>query len=223
VGCLGKVGPLLDEATALRIPVSEYKIRNLYNVGSLRARLNLRRYLNENSIHVVHTYGFYSNLFAIPAARLAGVPVVIASIRDCGESLTPAQKQTQKMCCMLADCILVNADAVRQWLLSCGYPDSRIRVVRNGIDSEFRRPATSLRRELGLSGDTPLVAVLARLNPLKGLEYFLEAAAVVSSRFPRARFLIIGGPDQKNDVKYREQLEALAANLGLSRRAIFMG
>src|SRR5438045_3912257 len=42
VGCLGKVGPLLDEATALRIPVSEYKIRNLYNVGSLRARLNLR-------------------------------------------------------------------------------------------------------------------------------------------------------------------------------------
>lgn len=226
MGCLGKVGPFLEEATSLGIPVSEYKINSLFNWASLKARLRLAQYLRANSVEVLHSYGFYSNMFAIPAARMAGVPVIVAAIRDCGETLTSAQKQAQKMCCRMADCILVNADGVRKWLHDCDYPAEKIQVIRNGIipaGSQIRRPTGKLRQEFSIGPNTPLVAVLSRLNAMKGLEYFLEAVTVVSRRFPNARFMIIGGPDQKNDLNYKADIESYANSLGLSRQVIFTG
>jgi len=226
MGCLGKVGPLLQEVTSRGIPVSEYKTKNLYNLGAMAARLRFAGYLRQHSIELVHSYGFYSNVFAIPAARFARVPVVIASIRDCGEALSATQKRVQKMFCRMADCILANAEGVRTWLLGQGYPAGKIQVIRNGIarsGSADGQRAGKLRRELGLAADTPLVAVLSRLNPMKGIEYFLEAAVPVSRRFPAVRFLIIGGGSYTGDGSYKAEIERLAVSLGLDQRVIFTG
>lgn len=225
-GCFGKVGPFLEEVNSLGVPISEYKTGSLYSLGSMRARLRFAGYLRKHSIDIVHSYGFYSNVFAIPAARLSRVPVVIASIRDCGETLTPMQKRVQRMFCQTADCILANAEGVRSWLISEGYPAAKIEVIRNGIalaPAAEVSPVGGLREELGLPADTPLVAVLSRLNPMKGIEYFLDAAAAVSKRFPTVRFLIIGGGSYRADGSYRTQIEKYAADLGLGGRAIFTG
>lgn len=226
MGCLGKVGPLLEEVTSRGIPVSEYKTKNLYNLRSMSSRLRFARYLRQHSIELVHSYGFYSNVFAIPAARFARVPVVIASIRDCGEALSARQKLVQRIFCQTADCILANAEGVRTWLLGQGYPAGKIQVIRNGIarsGSVDGQPTGKLRRELGLAADTPLVAVLSRLNAMKGIEYFLEAAVPVSRRFPAVRFLIIGGGTYTGDSTYKSEIEKLAVSLGLEHRVIFTG
>jgi glycosyltransferase involved in cell wall biosynthesis len=226
MGCHGKVGALLEEATSRGIPVEEYAIKSLYNLGAMYARLRLARYLREHAIEIVHSYGFYSNLFAIPAARLAGAPVVIASIRDCGEALTPAQRRAQRMFCRMADCVLANAEGVRRWLVSEGYPVRKIQVIRNGIV----RPMTvaveersKLRQELGLAPNTRLIAVCSRLTPMKGIEHFLDAASVVGRRRPDVRFLIIGGPSHIGNGGYKSELERYAASLGLEKRVIFTG
>jgi glycosyltransferase involved in cell wall biosynthesis len=216
MACNGKVGELLAEATALGVPVTEYPIQSLYNFGSLQARLHLARYLRGQSIEMVHSYGFYSNLFAIPAARLAGVPVVVASIRDCGETLTPWQKRVQKMFCRMADCILANAEGVRRWLIREGYPARKIQVIRNGIVGPAPTAGARrgwLRQELGLS----------RLNRMKGLEYFLDAASLVAPLQPDVRFLIVGGNGHRTDGTYQGELERYAASLGIDNRVIFTG
>ncbi len=223
---LDKVGPLLEEVTSSGIPVSEYKTKNLYNLGAMNARLRFARYLRRHAIEIVHSYGFYSNVFAIPAARFARVPVVIASIRDCGEALTTAQNRVQRMFCRMADCILTNAEGVRTWLVDQGYPAGKIQVIRNGIvrsRSADGPPAGKLRRELGLAADTPLVAVLSRLNAMKGIEYFLEAAVAVSRRFPAVRFLVIGGANYTGGGGYKMEIEKYAADLGLGSHVIFTG
>jgi glycosyltransferase involved in cell wall biosynthesis len=226
MACNGKVGELLEEVNALGVPVTEYPIQSLYNIGSVQARLRLARYLRERSIEMVHSYGFYSNLFAIPAARLAGVPVVVASIRDCGETLTPLQKRVQKMFCRMADCILANAEGVRRWLIREGYPARKIQVIRNGIVGPA--PVANarrgwLRQELGLSPDARLIAVCSRLNRMKGLEYFLDAAAVLAPLQPDVRFLIVGGNGHRTDGTYQGELERYAASRGLEDRVIFTG
>jgi glycosyltransferase involved in cell wall biosynthesis len=226
MGCNGKVGELLGEATALGIPVNEYAIDSLYNVGSLKARFRLARYFREQSIEIAHSYGFYSNLFAIPAARLARVPVVIASIRDCGETLTPMQKRAQRMFCSMADCILANAEGVRRWLIREGYPASKIQVIRNGIVGPAAAIAGGgswLRQEFGLAPDARLIAVCSRLNPMKGLEYFLDAAAVVAQTHADVHFMIVGGNGHRSDGTYQGELEQYAASRGLGNRVIFTG
>jgi glycosyltransferase involved in cell wall biosynthesis len=174
----------------------------------------------------VHTYNFYPNVFAIPAARLAGTPVVIASIRDTGPYLTPLQRRAQRTACRLAHHVLVNAGAVKRWLVDEGYRAEGITVIRNGLDLNRFGPHGadgSLHRELGFPERAPLVGMLARLEHKKGFEDFLDAAARVAASREDVRFLVIGDNGLANRREYRRQLEARAARLGLGRRVVFMG
>jgi glycosyltransferase involved in cell wall biosynthesis len=232
VACLKRSGLFLKEIEALRIPIAEYKIHKLYNLNAFRQQLRFARNITRSGINIVHAYNFYANVFAIPAARLAGVPVIVASIRNNGDLCTPMQRRVQKFICRLAECILTNSEAIRQSLIAEGYNPEKITVIRNGIDlSRFgRQPnGSSLRREFGVPSHAPVVAMLSRFCPLKGIEYFLEAAAIVAGRFSEARFLLVGDrPIQKDgaivgDVAYRRELESYAARLGLGRRAFFTG
>jgi glycosyltransferase involved in cell wall biosynthesis len=52
---------------------------------------------------------------------------------------------------------------------------------------------------------------------MKGIEYFLDAAAIVASRFPDVRFLIVG------DGANRSQLQERSQKLGLDQRVVFTG
>ena len=231
-GCLRQWGELLGDATEPGISVAEYRITNLYNARAVRERLRLAQDLKRARIEVVHTYNFYGNVFAIPAARLAGVPVLVASIRGLDVDLSPLKRRAQRLVCRLAHRIVVNAEAVRQNLIADGYDPGKIVVIRNGIDlSRFRslRGDGRLRQQLGLPPRAPLVATFARLIPLKGLEYFLEAAALVSQRVADARFLVVGDYLAKqngeivSDGTYRKELVRYAARLGLDGRVTFTG
>jgi glycosyltransferase involved in cell wall biosynthesis len=175
-------------------------------------------------IQIVHAYNFYGNVFAIPPARIVA-PVVIASIRDCAPYLTPMQKRVQRYVCQFADRILVNADAVKDWLINDGYDPSKITNIPNGVDLTRFDAAPEperLRREFGLAERTPLVAVVSRLTRLKGLEHFLEAAAAIKTRVPQARFLVVGETSPM-DRAYLDELKQHAERLGVADRVIFAG
>jgi glycosyltransferase involved in cell wall biosynthesis len=232
MACLRRLGDLLKEIEASRRPLVEYPINSLYNHNALIKQLQFAKYIKQNRIHIVHTYGFYPNVFAILAARLAGAPVIVASIRDTGDMWTPMQRRVQKFVCRLADQILVNAEAVKRWLIAEGYAQEKITVIKNGIDiSRFvgKDSGSQLRQELGLPPRAPLIAVFARLNQIKGVEYFLEAAAIIAGRCPEVRFLVVGSGSiprdgaALEDVVYRRELESYTVRLGLEGRVVFTG
>ena len=223
--CLRREGGYVAELDARRIPLREYRIRTFLSLDALAQQARLASDVRRSGAAIVHAYSFYGNVFAIPPATLAAAPVVIASIRDRGVYLTPAQQAVQRHVCRLADCVLVNAEAVKSWLLGQGYDPAKVVVIRNGVDLEsFRQPpdAGRVRRELGVPVSAPLVAVASRLTPLKGLEQFLEAAAVVARRFAEVRFVVIGetSPTERS---YLDVLTGLAGRLGIRDRVIFTG
>jgi glycosyltransferase involved in cell wall biosynthesis len=122
-----------------------------------------------------------------------------------------------------ADAIVVNSRAGRDYHVALGFPAERMCVIPNGIDIErFRFDAEGRRRvrsEWGVADDELLIGLVARLDPIKGHETFLQAAARFVREVPRARFACVGdGPPA-----YRDHLQALAAELGLSDRVILVG
>jgi L-malate glycosyltransferase len=222
--CLRRWGPFVQEITDRRIPLSEYNVRTFRSVSALRQQAKLARHITRQQVHIVHAYNFYGNVFAIPPARLVA-RVVIASIRDCAPYLTPMQRRVQRYACQLADCVLVNAMAVRDWLVREGYDESKIVVIRNGVDlSQFNGSTDSkrLRHELRLSGGTPLIVVVSRLARLKGLEDLIAAAAILKARKQDAQFLIVGetAPSQR---AYLDELKLLATRHGVADRVVFTG
>jgi glycosyltransferase involved in cell wall biosynthesis len=222
--CLRRWGGFVDELVARNIPLTEYPVPTFRSVAAVAQQARLTRHIVRRRVQIVHAYNFYGNVFATPPARLVA-PVVIASIRDRAPYLTRMQKRVQRYACHFADCILVNADAVKEWLIGDGYDGSKIAVIRNGVDLtrfDGLPPSSELRRELGLPDDTPVVGVISRLTRLKGLEHFLEAAAIVRSRMPRVRFLIVGETSPM-DRHYLGELQEYAARCGVDEEVIFTG
>ncbi len=229
-GCLSSQGDLLESVRAQGIEPVEYPIPSFYSREFVRQAWRFARDVRRARIDIVHAYSFYGNVFAIPAARLAGVPIVIASVRDQGVYLTPTQARVHRFACRLADCVLVNADAIKQGLVAQGVDPARIVVIHNGIDLEpFEQTESTaaIRQELGVPVGVPVVGVAGRLSRAKGLEDFVDAAALIHQAAPEARFLVVGGErvgvDPVPGHAYRDRLIERALRAGVHDRFIFTG
>ena len=223
--CLRRWGPFVEELHQLGIPLQEYQIATFRSVRAVTQQVRLARQISRGRIDIVHAYNFYGNVFAIPPARLMA-PVVIASIRDRSPYLTSMQRRVQRYACRFADRILVNAEAVKDWLTKEeGYDPANIVVIRNGVDlARFAAPPAGarLRRELGIAAEARLVILVSRLARLKGIEQFLQAAAALKARYLDVRFLIVGETSPP-DPAYLEQLHALSRSLGVADVVTFTG
>jgi L-malate glycosyltransferase len=232
--CMSRWGEMIQEIEDRQgIAVSEYPMDSLYELNAFRQQWRFAQALRRGHTQILHSYNFYANMFSLPAARLAGVPCIVASIRDMGIYLSPMKLQAQKLVCRLADRIVVNAGAIRDWLVEQGYPADKIVVIRNGADtSRFggRSDGAALRREFAIPPQVPLVVMLARLNPTKGIDCFFEAAAKIRERHLDVHFLAVGECYTRNaqseivvDSVYRRELQDRVASLGLADRVHFTG
>jgi len=87
-----------------------------------------------------------------------------------------------------------------------------IDLIYNGVDLsryDHQEACCTLPEEYGFEPGTPLVGVVARLEPEKGHATLLDAWPAVLERVPAARLLVVGEGSQ------REVLEAQARDLGL--------
>jgi L-malate glycosyltransferase len=223
--CLRRWGPFVAELTERKIPLTEYRVATFRSLNALVQQAKLAKYIRQHAVQIVHTYSFYGNVFAVPPGRFAA-PVVVASIRDRGPYLTEMQKRVQRHVCRFADCVLVNAEAVKTWLVGDGYDPSHIVVIPNGIDlTKFANTGDriAMRRSLGVGDGHRLVAVASRLSRLKGIEDFIEAAALVAARHHDVRFAIIGEPSPIKNREYLDELSAHATRLGIGDKVMFTG
>ena len=88
-------------------------------------------------------------------------------------------------------------------------------VIYAGVDTERFRPALdglALRREIGISAEAPLVAMVARFQPVKGHHRFQALARRVLAEKPDAHFIVAGDDvfGVSADERYRERIMASA-------------
>lgn len=85
-----------------------------------------------------------------------------------------------------------------------------------------RGSGDAVRRSLSPDGG-PIVGIVGRLQPWKGQEVFLRAAAQVLATRRDVRFAVIGGAILGWEGSYPDELERLGAELGISERVTFAG
>jgi len=204
--------------------IPEFPLASFYDANFLRQLRKCARFLKENKIDIVHTHDFYTNVFGILAARLARVPVKIASKRETGMMRSKLQKTIESRIFKFADAVTVNAEAVKNYLIAEGVAPEKIEVIYNGIDLKRLAPKETNRRkiceDLGLpTGESvKFITLVANLrHAVKNQAMFLRAAKKIAERFPDAHFVLAGEGDLKND------LERLAKDLGISQNAHFIG
>jgi len=186
----------------------------------LRLVLALFRLMRAERIDIVHTFLIGANLWGRLAAIAAGVPTVIASERNVDIWEEPMKRHLGRLLARVTQRIVANAEAVRDYLVARGLDPHRVVTIRNGVDpGRFETPLDvgALRRSLGVAPDDVLAAVVARLEPQKGHDTVIAAAAALKERWPRLRFLFVGGGSRE------AELPALVARHGLRDRVLFTG
>jgi L-malate glycosyltransferase len=200
VACVRAEGPLRARLEAVGLQPWSLGPTSFKSPGLAGAVLRLAGHLRRHAVRLVHCFDFYSNTVGVPAARLARTPVVIASQRDMGDLRSRGQQSLHSITLGLATHILVNSEAIAPRLTHTrAARHNRLGVVPNGVDLTRFGPGGCPPN----SSDLTTVATLANLRPEKGLGRLLEAAAIVTRRAPRARFVIWGDGPLRSDLEAR--------------------
>lgn len=183
----------------------------------------LRRLIRKHQIQIVHANGLI-NLQAPLAARLEGVRLVW-HLNDLSLPRWLCRLFLPALRCW-ADRIAVSSRAVlHHCFLEASFFQERIHVLYPPVDVVRFSPETkgySVRQELGIPRDSPVIGTVANISPNKGIEFFLEAAAIIRQRFPRAKFVIVGEL-LENRRSYWSSLFRRAQEFGLASDVIFTG
>ena len=221
---------LLDEINRLGLhDIPEFQLNSFYDLHAGRQVWRFAQYLKKHQIDVVHTHDFYSNIFGMAGATLAGVPVRIASRRE-SAARASSKRFVERGAYRAAHAVVANCEEVRQQLIREGVPARKVRTVYNGIDPARVQFAQKERKEilatLNLPEQARFVTILANMRAhvrhpepfcYKDHPTFLRAAQRVHEKVPDAAFIIAGEGELK------EATQELARSLGIAERTFFIG
>ena len=223
-GCSTLEGPLLESLQSSGIQVLEFNPRgSLYRPHGMLQIIRLTKYLVRNRFDVVQTHDLYSTLMAVPAAKMARVPVILSCRRDLSHWwwYTTRRRRILRNIQNRSTYIIANSDAVREFLVTKdGFDPKLIRVVPNGVEYErfANTPRDKQKSFPKMSLDTKLLAVIANMHfESKGHADLIHAAADIIKNFPNTKFVLIG------DGVERPKLEDMAVRMGLGDAIVFLG
>jgi glycosyltransferase involved in cell wall biosynthesis len=181
------------------------------------------RMVREENVSLIHAHLPGQNFCASLVGTLLRRPVVATyhgqiEVQRSNGWISALHLQTVRRA---ASAFVVVSDQMRRALENAGFSRDRVVRIYNGIEPKrFDGDAGgSLRRELGLSEEAPLIGMVANIRPPKGHEHFIRAARMVADRFPAARFVAAG----EHLAGLSDRLQALVAELKLQDRFFFLG
>jgi glycosyltransferase involved in cell wall biosynthesis len=184
-------------------------------------------FLKEFTPDILHSHRYKENVLAAMARSAAGKPALVRTQHGMPEPFAHGASLQHRVS-LLADrfvarrmtsrIIAVSSDMREQ--LARIYPAERITLIPNGIDADALASATTkaeARAQLGFAADVPLIGYCGRLEPIKRIDLFLDAAKLLKERLRDAKFVIAG------DGNERARLEQRAEALGLRESVMFLG
>ena len=226
-------GALADEAARHGITVIPTHIDRSKTSFSPREWLRLRQALQRgaqeildiatrNAIGVLHAHHPIGALYALKAARQLQLPLIL----HVHEALPLPPLYALVARWVMPHCALfIGVSAAGCALIRrLGVSEPRVRLIYNSVDPKFLahpQPVAELARERAGAG--PHIGLFGVLEPRKGQEDFLQAAAALKERHPQAQFWVVGGLSFAENHAYHQRLQQLAQQSGLAGRVHFTG
>src|SRR2546421_6003955 len=178
---------------------------------------------------VLHSHYWLSGIAAIQLAERWDIPHVtmfhtIARLKQMAnpnEPEPPLRLAMEQYLMKHVDRIIATTvDERSQILRYCGATANQVEVIPCGVDLKLfvSQNKQQAREKLGLHAHQPVLLFVGRLDPFKGADLLLHAAAMMEEN---AQIVIVGG-DLQGDQEL-EQLKQLALDFDISQRVHFLG
>lgn len=187
----------------------------------IQAVKKLKKIFKQIHPDLVHTH---ASMSARIAAKLSGIKIVYTRhsvfppspriSHGIGKAVNGAVNN------FFADKIIAVAEAAKDNLTDTGVSAEKIEVILNGVypltpASETEKK--NIRRRFGLAEENKIISIVARLEDIKGHDYFIDAAGMLREKGIRAQFVIAGTGSYEGQLKQKTQA------LGLTDTVLFTG
>ncbi|MFQ6114781.1 MAG: glycosyltransferase [bacterium] len=222
VANVGPSGPLENRFVDLGLPVVQCQRKHSFDISPL---FKLRKIMIEHQIDIVQTTLFWADFIGIVAAKMARVPVII-SWETVTHDRDPYHYKWQrragyKIATQFVDRIVAVSNEIKESLIRRrGLPEELIHVIHYGVDLEKFFPngtSVALRQELGFRDGEVTLAVIARLEKVKGHQYFIQAFHQLAQRHRNVSTIFVGSGSELGN------LENMVHEAGLDGRIRFLG
>jgi glycosyltransferase involved in cell wall biosynthesis len=210
IACFRARGAWFHRVAEAAASIAQFPVDTFRRPSAVRQMWAFAAWCRATRIAVVHTTELYSNIFGLPGAAVANVPVRVGNRREINPDKSPAQIAMQRTAYSAAHKVVANSRAAAGRLRLERVPERKIAVIANGLDCDrFERPTPrpKLRK----------VVVVANLRPEKGHDVLMDAAVDVLRRYRDAQFEIVGGGPELHS------LLARAEALGVRHAFTFLG
>lgn len=223
---------LIEPATPMDDLVSEAQQRNIpvervliHGDADLLVTSRLRDVLLRLKPDILHTHLIHADTFGLAAAKLAGLEHVISSRHnDDRFRAHPVLRAASAAMWRTFSAGIAISEAIRNFTIEIeGAPPEKISVIYYGIDftpstpQQIAQARAALRNELQLPPDALVAGIACRLIEQKGVNYALQALAILRAALPDLHLVIAGDGPQ------RAALEMETDGLGIRRNVHFLG
>jgi len=204
------------ESRAKEEKVNLIKISSLVrNINPLKDAVSLVRLywvIKRSKYHIVHTHTSKTGILGRIAAKLAGVPVIIHTPHGhifhsyFGWFKTLFFLNLEKITAKFTSKIITLTDNCKREHIELGIANAdKFFTVSSGIVvdkfSQNSKDILRIRDSLGIAEDRRIVGTVARLVPIKGVNYLINSILDVVKEYPDVHFLIVGDGWQKPDLE----------------------
>ena len=188
---------------------------------------------------LIHAHYWLSGIAVLPVAIELGLPFVqsfhtLAAMKNMnqpvGAVLEPeARLRSETFLSNQANAVVASSAAEASALIDdVGAPSKKVWVIPPGVDLELFTPErrvedTAVRRKLGLERGRQIVAVIGRVQPLKGQDLAIRALAELRALRGWAPLLVIAGESTPGGERFVSDLHALVDALGVAADVRFVG
>jgi glycosyltransferase involved in cell wall biosynthesis len=182
---------------------------------------DLIRLVRARDIDLLHVTGFKATMLGRLAALMTG-RAVVAHIHD-HKPMPAWMRPIQRRLGRNTDAAVAVSNAVREVAVEdYGVPAERIHVLYNGVLADrFAEVAPDarqrIRQQQGIAADAPVIGIVGRLEPGKGVKQLVRVLPAVLERCPDAVLLVVG------DGSIRLDCERLVAEVGVGAAVRFTG
>ncbi|MBW1767823.1 MAG: glycosyltransferase family 4 protein [Deltaproteobacteria bacterium] len=202
--------------------------RDINPLWDFLALVKLFLLFKKERFDIVHTHTAKAGFLGRIAGWLAGIPTIIYMPHGhvfygyFGLLMSRVAITVERVVAYITDKVMVLTELEKRDLIAFRVttPD-KIIVINSGLELENYRESVidvqGKKDEFQIEEDTSVVGVIGRLEPVKGHEYLIEAARMVTEELPKVKFLIVGDGSLRND------LESQCEELGVLDKFIFTG
>lgn len=178
-------------------------------------------------INIQHEYGLFGGLWGSYLLRFMDrvrQPIALTMHTVLPNPDAALLSVTQGLIDRSETTIVLAHSAIETLTRDYGVDAAKLRFIPHGVPNVQRIPEAKAKRALGLDGRT-ILATCGLMNPGKGIQYAIDALAMLVDEFPDVLYLVVGethpGVLAESGEAYRRELQAQVRRLGLDKHVRF--